>query len=102
MASAMYTDVKRKSRDGTSTFIRPHEGLFGLREWIQRSIPYQVCRACLPPCRPCRGCHASMLCLPRSTAAHVFVFASHGCSHHQAMRPSKSMHDSCKLVSVHP
>jgi HB1, ASXL, restriction endonuclease HTH domain len=31
MASALYTDVKRK--EGLSIFIRPHEGLFGLREW---------------------------------------------------------------------
>jgi hypothetical protein len=31
MASALYTDVKRKER--TSVFIRPVEGLFGLREW---------------------------------------------------------------------
>lgn len=31
MASALYTDLKR--RDINSLFIRPHEGLFGLREW---------------------------------------------------------------------
>ena len=31
MASALYTDLKR--RDTNSIFIRPHEGLFGLREW---------------------------------------------------------------------
>lgn len=31
MASAMYTDVRKKN--GTSLFIRPQEGLFGLREW---------------------------------------------------------------------
>ena len=31
MASALYTDIKRK--EGESTFIRPKEGLFGLREW---------------------------------------------------------------------
>ena len=31
MASALYTDLKR--RDVNSIFIRPHEGLFGLREW---------------------------------------------------------------------
>ena len=42
MASAMYTDVKRKGAEGTSTFIRPHEGLFGLREWVDRNIPFQV------------------------------------------------------------
>ncbi|KAK9834831.1 hypothetical protein WJX81_002117 [Elliptochloris bilobata] len=32
MASALYSDVKRK--EGASAFIRPHEGLFGLREWL--------------------------------------------------------------------
>ena len=42
MASAMYTDVKRKGNEGTSTFIRPHEGLFGLREWLQQGISYQA------------------------------------------------------------
>ena len=26
-------------------FIRPHEGLFGLREWIEQGVPFQV-RAC--------------------------------------------------------
>ncbi len=31
MASALYTDLKR--RDVNSIFVRPHEGLFGLREW---------------------------------------------------------------------
>ena len=31
MASALYTDVKRK--EAMSVFIRPLEGLFGLREW---------------------------------------------------------------------
>jgi hypothetical protein len=31
MASALYTDIKRK--EGESTFVRPKEGLFGLREW---------------------------------------------------------------------
>ena len=33
MASALYTDVKRRGADGTSTFVRPQEGLFGLRAW---------------------------------------------------------------------
>lgn len=42
MASAMYTDVKRKGHEGTSTFIRPHEGLFGLREWQEKGIAYKV------------------------------------------------------------
>eukprot|EP00884_Botryococcus_braunii_P003312 jgi/Botrbrau1/12982/Bobra.384_1s0007.1 len=32
MASALYTDVKRKLFN--SVFTRPQEGLFGLREWI--------------------------------------------------------------------
>ncbi|KAG1676555.1 hypothetical protein FOA52_000098 [Chlamydomonas sp. UWO 241] len=32
MASALYTDVKRKLT--TSVFTRPQEGMFGLREWI--------------------------------------------------------------------
>ena len=31
MASALYTDIKK--REGESIFIRPREGLFGLREW---------------------------------------------------------------------
>lgn len=31
MASALYTDIKR--RTGESVFVRPREGLFGLREW---------------------------------------------------------------------
>ena len=34
MASALYTDIKRKV--GESTFIRPREGLFGLKEWEDR------------------------------------------------------------------
>lgn len=42
MASAMYTDIKRKGTQGTSTFIRPHEGLFGLRIWQEKKIPYKV------------------------------------------------------------
>ena len=40
MASALYTDIKR--REGQSIFIRPHEGLFGLREWIEQGVPFQV------------------------------------------------------------
>ena len=35
MASALYTDVKRKGGEGT--FVRPQEGLFGLRAW--RHLP---------------------------------------------------------------
>ena len=40
MASAMYTDVKRK--EDRSTFIRPHEGLFGLREWLEEGVDFKV------------------------------------------------------------
>ncbi|GBF98412.1 hypothetical protein Rsub_10477 [Raphidocelis subcapitata] len=36
MASALYTDVKRKPAD--SLFTRPQEGLFGLREWIHEGF----------------------------------------------------------------
>lgn len=39
MASALYTDIKR--REGTSVFIRPHEGLFGLREWLELGIQFR-------------------------------------------------------------
>lgn len=39
MASALYTDIKRK--EGQSIFIRPHEGLFGLREWIEQGVAFQ-------------------------------------------------------------
>lgn len=35
-----YTDVKRK--EDRSTFIRPHEGLFGLREWVEEGIDFKV------------------------------------------------------------
>lgn len=35
-----YTDIKRK--EGQSVFIRPHEGLFGLREWIEQGVAFQV------------------------------------------------------------
>eukprot|EP00887_Chlorella_sp_A99_P008047 scaffold12.g8047.t1 len=42
MASALYTDIKRKARfEGHSVFIRPHEGLFGLREWIEQGVVFQ-------------------------------------------------------------
>ena len=40
MASALYTDVKRK--EGHSIFIRPHEGLFGLREWADKGLVFKV------------------------------------------------------------
>ena len=51
MASALYTDLKR--RDVNSIFIRPHEGLFGLREWTTEenghfevgAQSHQQCRA---------------------------------------------------------
>ena len=38
MASALYTDVKRKGGEGT--FVRPQEGLFGLRAW--RHLPVRI------------------------------------------------------------
>ncbi|KFM29146.1 hypothetical protein F751_5502 [Auxenochlorella protothecoides] len=34
MASSLYGDIKR--RDHKSVFIRPQEGLFGLKEWIDQ------------------------------------------------------------------
>eukprot|EP00877_Chromochloris_zofingiensis_P002038 jgi/Chrzof1/11835/Cz06g11210.t1 len=36
MASALYTDVKKKN--GTSLFTRPQEGLFGLKEWLDEGF----------------------------------------------------------------
>lgn len=39
MASALYTDVKRK--ESNSVFIRPHEGLFGLREWADKGLVFK-------------------------------------------------------------
>ena len=33
-------DIKRK--EGRSVFIRPHEGLFGLREWVEQGVAFQV------------------------------------------------------------
>mmetsp|Transcript_18543 Transcript_18543/g.51939 ORF Transcript_18543/g.51939 Transcript_18543/m.51939 type:complete len:662 (+) Transcript_18543:273-2258(+) len=36
MASALYTDVKRKERK--SIFTRPQEGLFGLHEWVDEGF----------------------------------------------------------------
>ena len=42
MASALYTDLKR--RDVNSIFVRPHEGLFGLREWTtEENGHFEVC-----------------------------------------------------------
>lgn len=40
MASALYTDVKRKPE--TSVFTRPEEGLFGLREWEDEGFVPEV------------------------------------------------------------
>lgn len=40
MASALYTDIKRK--ESGSIFIRPHEGLFGLREWLDQDFDFEV------------------------------------------------------------
>ncbi len=40
MASALYTDIKKK--EGASIFIRPHEGLFGLREWLAKDMNFEV------------------------------------------------------------
>lgn len=36
MASALYTDIKR--REDRSLFVRPREGLFGLREWVEDGV----------------------------------------------------------------
>ena len=36
MASALYTDVKKK--EGRSIFTRPQEGLFGLKEWAEEGF----------------------------------------------------------------
>ena len=43
MASALYSDVKRK--EGASAFVRPQEGLFGLREWLRCSTAVKARRA---------------------------------------------------------
>ena len=40
MASALYTDIKR--RVGQSVFVRPREGLFGLREWDGNHVAFSV------------------------------------------------------------
>ena len=40
MASALYTDVKRK--EGRSAFWRPAEGLFGLRTWAEAGMTFKV------------------------------------------------------------
>ena len=31
-----------KRKEDRSTFIRPHEGLFGLREWAEEGVEYEV------------------------------------------------------------
>lgn len=48
MASALYSDVKRK--EAASAFVRPHEGLFGLREWLRCSATSKARRSCCQPC----------------------------------------------------
>lgn len=40
MASALYTDIKR--RTGESIFVRPREGLFGLREWDGNHVAFSA------------------------------------------------------------
>lgn len=31
-----------KRKEDRSTFIRPHEGLFGLREWLEEGVNFRV------------------------------------------------------------
>ena len=50
MASSLYGDVKR--RDPTSVFVRPKEGLFGLREWVEQGL---LDPAPDPPLKPKRA-----------------------------------------------
>lgn len=62
MASSLYGDIKR--RDHKSVFIRPQEGLFGLKEWIDQGylppmpdnsvIMAQTKRGCRPTQVLCR------------------------------------------------
>ena len=51
MASSLYSDIKRN--DNTSIFIRPQEGMFGLREWVDQGIlpPEAVLAAAAGPTR---------------------------------------------------
>ena len=42
MASSLYGDIKRKDRK--SLFVRPQEGLFGLREWLDGGAPIPAMR----------------------------------------------------------
>lgn len=49
MASALFTDVKRKGT--ASAFVRPAAGLFGLREWAalgdsHSQVPW-LCSSCV-------------------------------------------------------
>lgn len=57
MASALYTDIKRK--EGQSVFIRPHEGLFGLREWIEQGVAFQASAGAAPSGHSSAGCRAA-------------------------------------------
>ena len=41
MAAALYTDIKKYRKQ--STFIKPREGLFGLRDWLQEDVSILVC-----------------------------------------------------------
>ena len=43
MAAALYTDIKKYREQ--STFIKPREGLFGLRDWNQEGCDILVSRA---------------------------------------------------------
>lgn len=36
MASSLYSDIKRN--DNTSIFVRPQEGMFGLRQWVEQGV----------------------------------------------------------------
>ena len=40
MAAALYTDIKKYREQ--STFIKPREGLFGLRDWTQEGCEILV------------------------------------------------------------
>lgn len=53
MASALYTDVKRK--EASSAFIRPVEGMFGLREWADMSFDKSF-RCAVPTPHPFHIC----------------------------------------------
>lgn len=76
MASALYTDIKRK--EGQSVFIRPHEGLFGLREWWDMGYRFMVSH---PPHRKAFciafGCTSGLTSVTRVVWA---AFATSQCS----------------------